>query len=169
MIRPRPWILTDIDGVLNNQPLFDWFRDTARLRPPHHWLHPTCLQNLEWLVNATGARLAITSSWRRYLRGPGELEEALARGGLSVPVVGVTPDLEPSPATSNAPPADLRAREVAAFLSRNPAPYVILEDVVDWCRHFEPGRYVTVSMETGLTFDDAVAALQIIQRQEARP
>lgn len=164
----RPWVLADIDGVLNNEALYGWFAASGRPRPPHEWLDPTCLRNLEWLVRVTRARLVITSNWRRYLPGAGELELTLARGGLESPLFGATPLLAEGGA--GAPPDDLRAREVAVFLAAHPpAPYVILEDVESWCSHFPCGRYVRTDPAVGLTFNDVIAARGLLNDQRAEP
>ena len=161
---PPPWIFTDIDGVLNNEALFGWFKAAGRPRPPHEWLDPVCLRHLEWLVRTARARLVITSNWRRYLPGAGELGRALARGGLESSPFGTTPLL--AGASGGAPPADLRAREVAAFLAGHPpAPYVILEDVEGWCRHFPRGRYVRTEPSVGLTRGDVIRALGLLNDQ----
>ncbi len=84
-------LFLDFDGVINND-------STWGIPPPSPDgllvipVEPACIARLNALVERTGARLVISSSWRRFA-GWEDLGAALARHGVIAEVIGETPDL----------------------------------------------------------------------------
>lgn len=137
-------VFVDVDGVLLPQ------RDAAVMRggrwySPWVEFDPICMNNLAQLVQATGAKLVISSAWRRVteefdLLSWQNLKRNLAQWGL-----------EPYDAIPFLP-CESRGAEIAAWLAAQPQPihrFCILEDReplspfegqcirCDWRRGFE--------------------------------
>ena len=105
-------IFLDIDGVLNDiSPSTPVFDDTPA---PRH------IQPLVEIVNATGAKLILSSSWRKSRRLRIRVDEALARFNLTI--ADITPELSGG-----------RGREISAYLEQHPeiTSFLILDDD-DW-------------------------------------
>jgi hypothetical protein len=87
-------IFLDIDGVLNHPGTYceaaPWRREAGEiLRVP---VASECMARLNPLVDETGARIVISSSWRLFAHWQ-DLGPALKRYGLTGEVIGETPDL----------------------------------------------------------------------------
>lgn len=115
-----PIIFLDIDGVLNSDAFYDRLLAAGEPipRPP---IDREAVARLERIVQATGAEIVLSTSWR----GHPDLPRWLVERGCSAEVVGMTPVLRGD-----------RGREIAAWLRRNrfrrnPAlagPFAILDD-----------------------------------------
>jgi HAD domain in Swiss Army Knife RNA repair proteins len=108
-------IFLDIDGVLNSVtwigggcargPIPPTFADDALVE---ELLDSSCIARLRRIVEVTGAKIVLSSSWR-YRMSPEELAKLFAfHGFANAPIVGVTPDL-PGP----------RGAQVRARIERN--------------------------------------------------
>jgi hypothetical protein len=157
-------IFLDIDGVLNSTA---WCaaRPVRGFIPPsraqealdEERIDPACVARLRALIERTGARLVITSSWRHQMSCAEFLRLLELYGSPEAPVVGVTPDL-PGP----------RGGEVRAWLDAH-APhtaYAVLDDDRDF---LEDQVLVQIDADVGLTdenVEDCVRALgqQVSQR-----
>jgi hypothetical protein len=83
-------VFLDIDGVLNHC-------DTRNVPPTDAEplpipIAPECMARLNRLIAETGAKIVISSSWRKAVRWQ-DLGPALMRHGLVADVIGETPDL----------------------------------------------------------------------------
>lgn len=78
MEAPRPVVFLDVDGVLH--PLVVGFRD-GRLAEAHLFAQG-CMLLLKRIVDATGAELVLSSSWRQFEAPRERLAAALAAHGL---------------------------------------------------------------------------------------
>jgi len=111
-------LVLDIDGVLNTRE--DLLQEVK--------ITKTCMEQLERIVETTGCKIVISSSWRclgkkHIVR---MFNQALGRVGLAVrAIVGMTP--------SRLKDSDLRGDEIQAWLDQNPnvGKIVILDDDVD--------------------------------------
>jgi len=79
-------LFLDIDGVLNHYNTYDG------CQPGRIPVAPECMARLNNLVERSGAKVVISSSWRKFAAWT-ELAPALAREGLVAEVIGETPDL----------------------------------------------------------------------------
>lgn len=161
-------IFLDIDGVLNHfgTRLIDDFDAPWRGPDPDRLLRvpvaPECADRLNRLIGETGARIVISSSWRRFARWQ-DLGPALARHGVVGEVIGETPDLindapwlEAWRAREGRPFAYDRLErgwEIAHWLGLHPevTSFVILDDCSDMADLLD--RLVLVDPAIGL--DDA--------------
>ena len=134
----RRVIFLDIDGVLAH------FGSNERL-------DPAAVERLNQLVNATGADVILTSSWRDTF-GVNETERRLKTAGFTGSITGAVPCLVNG----------TRCDEIDAFLERLevPARFVILDDVpVE--EHLKPNA-IQVDDFVGLTALDVAAAVRIL-------
>lgn len=117
-------IFLDIDGVLNHR---DYFRRMPREQQEDiEDIDPDCVACLQRLVNATGARIVISSTWR-LLHELDEIRDVLSRKGLDAKIIAATPAL----------PDKDRGDEIQKWLDmasvfpRKPEGIVILDDDAD--------------------------------------
>lgn len=69
-------IFLDIDGVLNHEEFFLTHIDEMEQFP----VDPECVRRVKDIVDATGARIVLTSSWRMgWSRNPDEMDELCRR------------------------------------------------------------------------------------------
>ena len=152
----KPIIFLDFDGVLNTEQ-YQVQLSVAGQSGKDAWgapFSPTAIANLRKILDATDARIVISSSWR-YVHGlgglrmmwdirelPGEIQDTLPCG---------TDNLS-------------RGEEIACWLSQHNAPsYVIMDDLND----FMPSQYdrhVEVNPVTGITEADAQKAIAILKQ-----
>jgi hypothetical protein len=121
-------LFLDIDGVLNSA---EWYgRRPRELRDLPNTDHnvglceidPEAVARLGRIVDATGARIVISSTWRRVFRLP-TIRLLLAERGLRAEVVGVTPDLGGVAMLG-------RGEEIRAWLAAHPdvTAFAVLDD-----------------------------------------
>jgi hypothetical protein len=146
-------IFLDFDGVLNSRRFF-------ATRPPDgaddEALDPTAVARVNRIVERTGARVVVSSSWR--LSDPVERIVAILRQhGFAGEVVGTTPVL-----------AGSRGREIRAWLraSRGITSYVILDDATDMDGL---GRHVLTRAEDGLLDEHVELACRLLSRRRLWP
>lgn len=84
-------IFLDIDGVLNRCDTRSGQTPTPE-EPLPIPIEPVCMARLNRLVEETGAKIVISSSWRMFACWQ-DLGPALVRHGLVAEVIGETPDL----------------------------------------------------------------------------
>lgn len=144
----RPVLFLDVDGVLNCR--------GTRERSPHRTLgvEPSKASLVRRIVAVTGARIVLSSTWRKYPDLVGYLWECLGpepreRWAGSTPVLG-----------------GFRGEEIAAWLAANPGagPIAILDDDSDMGDLI--GHLVKTSSDIGLT---AGLADEAIDRLRAAP
>lgn len=88
-------IFLDFDGVLNHQ---DWFvrrrdevkQDEIVAQYPFYEIDPESIKQLNRIVNETGAKIVVSSTWR-HGRTVSELQEILERVGFIGEVIDKTP------------------------------------------------------------------------------
>lgn len=88
-------IFLDIDGVLNSE---DWYKkrfeevDKALISSMHPFYEfdPLLVQNLNRIVKETGAKVVVSSTWRKK-RSVEELQEILEKVGFEGEVIDKTP------------------------------------------------------------------------------
>jgi hypothetical protein len=137
-------IFLDFDGVLNN---WDHISENRR-HTRHAHIKSELVMNLKRLVEATNAKIVVSSTWR-LLYTLEELIEALDFHGFpDAPIIDRT-------CTLNGP----RGLEIQAWLDQNydTDRFVILDDDADMA-HLDH-RLVRTSMDDGLTDDDVDKAI----------
>ena len=138
-------IFLDVDGVLNSMSTPAWMGedwDVPLARP---------LQNLKHIVDATGAKIVITSSWREYPAALRKLEIALMVFELQI--AGRTPVLPTN-----------RPDEIQTWLSDHPEVkrYVILDDEPFPWTSEQLNKVVSVNSSKALTAQNAELAILLL-------
>jgi hypothetical protein len=152
-------IFLDIDGVLNNlkdmksdEPQTDvWVRDYRK------W-NKEALEILNDIVEETGAKIVISSSWRKLEPDFQWWNEQFRLVKIDAECVGITP------ISRNG----FRGREVKEYLSEHPEieSYVILDDESD----FYPDQpRVHIAMGVGLRFTHKKLAIQLLNGKQFKP
>jgi hypothetical protein len=144
---PRKVIFLDIDGVMNSV--------STRPQDPRglvDFLDPANVAVLNTIVQATGAVVVVSSSWRLSTSFV-DLVASFAAAGCVAEIVDITPDLD----------AYRRDREVAAWLAAQPAPparFVVLDD--DYEMPAFPDKLVRTRKLYGLCVGDLPAVLALL-------
>lgn len=160
---PDRYLFLDFDGVLNSN---GWvtrrraaglpFTGTSRA------IDADAVACLERIVQATGARVVISSTWRELFPFA-ELVAILRGHGFTGEVVGKTPRLDTLVAGT------VRGHEIAAWLDCQPewpAGFVILDDGDDMA-HLLPWL-VQTDPTIGLVPRDVDRAVEVLQRAAPR-
>ena len=147
MTVPRKVIFLDIDGVMNS---INTRRQDARGLADY--LDPRNVSVLNAIVEATGAVVVVSSTWR-LSTSFAALKASFAEAGCVAEIVDVTPDID----------GRQRVLEVAAWLGRQstpPARFVVLDD--DYDMPAFPDKLVRTSKQYGLSPRDLPAVLAIL-------
>lgn len=121
-------LFLDIDGVLNSDA---WFR-SKRNRTETNELDVAAVKRLDLIVERTGAKVVISSTWRTGLTRE-ELTAILQKYGFRGEVIDMTPVLRAGEVRDRAG-SPTRGDEIQAWLDAQPAPpraFVILDDQTD--------------------------------------
>ena len=149
----RKLLFLDFDGVLNSHDWFkrrltwvSWVPDGTRELRENRDICPDNMVQLNKLVEATGAEVVVSSTWRigRTLE---ELRDILQRNGFQGTVIGMTPKLSDK-REGNRYVATQRGDEIQAWMDANcqqqDIAFVILDDDSDMV-HLK-GHLVKTSM-----------------------
>lgn len=157
-------IFLDIDGVLNSE---KWYKSNKSSTLNIEYdkqkfisdsFDPECWKYVEKLINETGAKIVLSSSWRHY-----DLESTVKEytGTAFQPIIdnliGVTPGMM----------SRCRGMEIRLYLrslSEQPESYVILDDDRDMFDSQLP-YFVHINDETGITENDYKKALKILKNE----
>ena len=160
-------LFLDIDGVLNSGPYFrEWYNiarepeDTqpARFAFDASKIDPLAVERVNRIVEATGAKVVICSSWRHY-HPLSRLRQILRARGFAGSVIGVTPAICDAQ----------RGAECAAWLAthrRAAWSFAALDDDCD----YQPmmGRLVKTGRK-GLLDRHVRAAIKLLQTPAPKP
>jgi hypothetical protein len=162
-------LFLDIDGVLNSH---QWavsgggYGHAMRDRPPSvetlQW-DPVAVRNLRNIIEATGAQIVVSSSWRGFGRNARTAWQAMfaCYGWPDAPVIGETPDLNRMEGGIYV--SKIRGDEVAAWLEAHPEVerYVCLDDDSD----FRPDQpLVKTDGRFGLTMIEASQCRRLLEQ-----
>jgi hypothetical protein len=136
-------IFLDIDGVINLP------KKTSRGINASTKIDASCCQNLKKVLDASGAFIVITSTWRLQSSVMDGLKEQLRDFGIySFRIVGQTSNLTKQIDFSTY--AELRWLEIKDYIrQKNIKDYIIIDDV-DLSK-YEKQRFVKTDIQTGLT------------------
>ncbi len=143
-------IFLDCDGVLVTQPLFGTRYKNGNNKP-FDTLDKNCVDKLNILIEKTGAKLVLSSTWRfdkEY-----SAIEYLNTNGVKGEFVGITPTSQ----------TGIRGTEIQKFIEKfdgSVDKFVILDDDSDM-EHLSC-HLVKINMKIGLTDEDIEKALEIL-------
>ena len=151
-------IFQDFDGVLNshkwigaNQHLFK-----AQQLFMHTDVDPEAVARLQRIVDATGAKVVVSSTWRLF-NSLASLRATLAKAGFDGEVIGKTPQL-----------GGPRGLEIQEWLNNNGPieSFVILDDDSDMV-HLK-NKLVQTSFDDGLQDEHVEAAIKLLGVTEVK-
>ena len=165
-------IFLDIDGVLNCRP--DNWKDIPEPIRTHMLVgfHPPLVKNLKKIIDATDAKIVVSSSWRHFEDAPYEgadWRKTLA-DMLNVDksiFIGNTPEIVTEyEMMSTGRLRVRRGKEIETWLLENPCfnrQFVVLDDEVCDIVTVIPKKFVVHTKQTdGLTEEDADKAIRIL-------
>jgi hypothetical protein len=148
-------IFLDIDGVLNSLNSMksgDWISALDHT----NWERPA-LDALQRIVDETGADIVISSTWRKHQPDPTWWNEQFELAGLRAECIGTTGDAFNG----------FRGREIFHYVLANDIDkFIILDDDRDF---YKGQPFLHVSMDTGLTMEDARVASAFLRGLEELP
>jgi len=93
MVLSPSLVFADADGVVNHNGVFRAQREAGVSWPdPAQWVDRACVARLDALCREVNASVVVSSGWRKYLGGWKGVAAVFERCGLSVPIIGGTPD-----------------------------------------------------------------------------
>jgi hypothetical protein len=143
-------IFLDFDGVICT-PRASWaYREKGMME----YLDPVATSMVKRICDDTGAKIVVSSSWRKYHTNHG------LSGILGASCPGLGNYLHEDHATDNL--GDIRGDEIGRWLDAHPnvTKYVILDDSSDMGIHMK--YLVSTSTHDGIGFDDAMNAIKIL-------
>ena len=156
-------IFLDVDGVLNSEVSREQERNNFGNWMEHE-VSDMHINNLNKIVDATGAQIVLSSSWRfDHPKATGRdfiadplmkiLDRKLKAVGLDI--IDVTPDLR----------GKIRGAEIQDWLDRHSEVerFVILDDDVDMMEEQKP-FFVNTTFKNGLTEEMANKAIEILNK-----
>jgi hypothetical protein len=146
-------LFLDIDGVLNSVEWWESLPKQTRLLRQADWDHfdPCAVDLVNHILDATGAKVVISSAWRTMMPWE-ELTELLSKAGLNADIIGKTPSKKSSE----------RVNEITGWLDAQEGVegIVILED--DWpMEHLEPWTVRTTWL-AGIQESDVQKAVDVL-------
>jgi hypothetical protein len=175
-------IFLDVDGVLNSEAFLRVLEarhaQLGHTEPPSPKRETTCdcfklynqidraaVARLNRIVAATGAKIVISSSWRK-LFDPPELHRIFTEHGLVAEIIGETPDGpndEALRAEHRHTDRIFRGHEIDYWLRQHPTVerFVILDDGGDMVMH--AGRLVQTDSDDGLQDVHVEQAIQLLR------
>lgn len=153
-------VFLDCVGVLNSSAFFEAQDQERRkvIKPSTErfveMLDPVAVEQLNVLTGVTGAKIVVSSTWRRMFTLP-ELVVVLRKGGVTGDIIGVTPQRDTE-----------RGLEIQEWLDKHPdaTHFVILDDESDMA-HLLPALVLT-SFHTGLLPGHVERAVEILSGGE---
>jgi hypothetical protein len=166
-------IFLDIDGVLNPQHYMNclykmWEASDSEIKSQDEFGDLFFQHNcdaLKMIVDATGADIVISSSWR--MQGGIKMKELWINRKLAGKIIGITPTEVQVVKSGKAEFYDAvcRGMEIAHFIEINnfKGNYVIIDDTDDMLESQEK-NFVKTNGFIGLTFKDAKKAIDILNK-----
>lgn len=157
------YLFLDIDGVLNTGRYSDYLIENGLCETDAdgYLFDPEAVQNLEHIIEATDAKIIITSTWRL----DGDMQVLWRNRNLAGEVIGITPTLLREKAIGRIRMYyGHRGEEVERWLQDNAIAsynYAILDDEDDYLPHQAEHLILTDPM-TGITKDIAESVISLL-------
>ena len=160
----KNYLFLDIDGVLNTGRYSDYLIENGlcETNADGYLFDPEAVQNLEHIIDATDAKIIITSTWRF----DSDMQVLWRNRDLAGDVIGVTPTIQKEKAIGKIKIwYGHRGMEVDKWLQDNaaaPYKYAILDDEDDYL----PSQFdhlVLTDQMTGITKDVADKVISLLE------
>lgn len=167
----RKVIFLDFDGVMNTERHIAALREAGQPVSDRYGYQfdPEAVYNLRRIIEATGAAVVISSSWR--FEGE-ERMEALWREralpGLLLGMTGQQPHPDNGPAIAGEKAGAAKGEEIHGWLKEHasqPYSYVIFDDDADFRPEQQP-HFIQTDPHTGITRADAERAINILNSHD---
>ena len=171
------YIFLDFDGVMTSGKNYDTLVSAGKpVRDEYGDLFdPEAVSSLQMILKSSEASIVISSNWN--VLGLGTMKEMWKKRGLPGKIAGVAVEggLEDFDLTAMDIDANidflmgqnLRGKAISGWLARNAkskdCPYVILDDLDAFSKE-QQSRFVKVNPMTGLTLENALRAIEILNR-----
>ena len=156
-------LFLDFDGVANSLAYLQAHRTCDQHPcPEEHALDPIRIERLNRIIEATGASVVISSSWR-YGRTVDQLAQLLVWRGFKGGVIDKTPDFCKTP-DGKAVAASDRGEEIRQWLDAHPevTEFVVLDDQAD----MTAVRDYFIQTEDGIEDEHVDRAIAMLGRRE---
>lgn len=147
-------IFLDVDGVLNNRKAFKKGKQDGFPHGPCLVWDPDCINRLNNIIEKTGAKIVVSSTWRLYNDAYKVLTEVM---GIKGEFIGCTPDHIRRPHPSS------RGGEINEWLTLEKlekSPFVILDDDSDMDKYMN--KLVLTDTEAGLQDREMNKAIEML-------
>lgn len=162
-------IFLDIDGVLNTN---RWYTQMETNTPQDKYgyaFDPKAVTNLKRIVAETGADIVISSSWK--CMGLSQMEDMWEDRNLPGKIIGITPNSISDEMLLNADIDSIelfhiRGEEIKEWLTKygkQVSNYAIIDDMDNMLSEQE-SRFVHTNPENGITEEDALKTIEILNR-----
>lgn len=153
-------IFLDFDGVLTHQ--------KSPRRNGLWWFDPACVERLNRLIDATGAKVVISSSWR-IGHSLQSMHQFLTEAGYRHGIIGVTPQWATTAAGNVTGGFSSRGAEIVSWLDRSKETrgiksFIILDDDCDMI-HLAP-RLIQTNYQVGLQDKDVDKAIELLTKTQ---
>ncbi len=158
-------IFLDFDGVLNHEIFYQKRMDDGMENYPPYPLceiDPKNIQVLNFIIEKTGAKIVISSTWR-HGRTIEELQNILNYHGFEGEIISITPSFRDD--------CSLRGNEILQWIKDSKEligsdyhefeNYVILDDDSDML-YWQRNNFIHVDRYVGLTINDAYVAIKML-------
>ena len=160
-------IFLDIDGVLNTRYWFAHMDSDVPRDKYGYAFDPNAVANLKRIIEATGADIVISSSWKSF--GLTELENMWQDRCLPGKIIGITPNSVSDELLLNADLDNMdlfhiRGEEIKEWLSKRGkkvSNYVIIDDMDNMLPE-QQSHFVQTNPECGITEDIALLAIKTL-------
>jgi hypothetical protein len=145
----KPIVFLDMDGVLNSQEFVDLLGDDWTMNE----VDKKAVERLNKIVEATGAEVVISSTWR-MCHPLGFIKRVIQKAGGKVTIIDKTPCL-----------GGPRGAEIQKWLDENPGHdrFVILDDYEEMV-HLWP-HLVQTTWELGLLDEHVDKAIEVLTKE----
>ena len=160
-------LFLDIDGVLNTELWYTEMTKKTRKDRFGYVFDPAAIKNLSTIIDATGADIVISSSWK--FMGLDKLREMWLERQLPGKVIDITPNSMSDEFLlhaniDNMDLLSIRGQEIKEWLmlhGKDVSHYAILDDMNDILQEQEP-HFVWIDPKVGITKGNSVQAIMIL-------
>lgn len=158
-------IFLDFDGVLNDDIEYCVKQEWQGIKWGYNWIHPHLVERLNEIIEATGAEVVVSSTWREQW-DTHQLQQILLEQGFKGKVIGRTPEFDKYPEAFYKDRSDEILQWMMDFRQTNmtapPIKYVAIDDRKDLFQNTPGMKAVFTNEKIGLSAADVEKAISIL-------